>query len=245
MPPKKPSPKVQAVLDRAKQGHWLTKAETELLLGHNQGYTFRYVLKDQPRAPKDKAERDAWEKRTFELSLTDTEARWRMLGRSEPIQQPLKNYDEFISLYVTQNEEGGYDWDVVDEYDEIVKGKEPTAFRAAIVGGRAYEVELYKRQFVEPEDFLAVAKPEEVVVPWTLSSLVKWAAEKIADADVEGPGHTSTLSEDILDFLLELKYEDEPKAAYAAIRAYRKLNAKARLHKIKSLLKTMGLPEET
>lgn len=247
-PKKQPSPEVQALLDRAKQGAWLTKAETDVLLGFNQGYTFRYVAKEWP--PKEGEAKRVWEAELFKTSLTSTEPRWRMLGRSEPILQPVKDCNEFISLYVTQNQEGGYDWDVVDEYDLIVKGKEPTILRAALVGGRAYEVEMYKREFVEPEDFKEPARALRATSDddWGLTELIKWAIKQAlgayANPSVEAGMSNAKLEEDVVAFLLELPHEQEPKEAYRAMRRYRKLNTKARLAQVHGVVRWNGVESD-
>jgi hypothetical protein len=172
-----------------------------------------------------------------------------MLGRSEPIQQPLPYYEEFVSLYVTQNQEGGYDWDVVDEYDILVQGREETALRAAIVGGRAYEIEMYKREFVEPEDFPAHAKPDDTFIAyWSIVDLIQWAIKQVlgmyANPSPEAGMTNEKLQQEVLAFLLELPHEKEPKEAYGAMRRYRKLNAKARLTQIHGVVRRLGVESD-
>src|SRR5208282_3750920 len=115
--------------------------------------------------------------KAFQESLTDTRPRWRMLGRSEII--PHK--DECLQLLVYPNYDGhGFGWHLLWESDDLATGREETALRASLMGGRALEVEMYKREFVEPEDFTAVAKASaEADESWGLTELIKWAIQRV------------------------------------------------------------------
>lgn len=220
------TPEIIDLLDRAKAGENLTKGETEALLKHNPGYSFRYFPDSRPET-KDQPGLNKHAEEAFKQSLTDTRPRWRMLGRSEPI----LHEDDYMMLFLSQNKDGSFEWDIMVDGDPLTSpGREDTLMKAALMGAKAWEVEKYKREFVEPnipKAFLTIDPPGKAM-SWTIDKLVLWAVEAKATAIPEEVRTSLTVE--------GLQGTSLPDEALGALLAYRRLNSAARLRKIRSIV---------